>query len=1034
VTVSARANGAGQGPAATAAGLFAGPGETRALGRAFDWAASPLGPVDAWPSALRAAARLVLDSPVAMSLYAGPEFITVYNDAYRTVLGAKHPAAFGHPAAGVWPELWPEIGPQYARVREGGPGLDLRDVPFRIARLEGGVVEEAWFDYALNAVRAEGADGAPGAVVSILAVVTETTGRVRAERALSREQERLAGIFRIAPAFMALLHGPDHVVTLANPGFDALAGGRDVRGRPMAEALPGAAAGGVVARLDHVLATGEPFVAREVPYRLPDASAPQDERYVDLVYKALADAGGTRSGIVVHGVDVTGQVRARREIERLLAESEHARAEAEAARIAAEHTSQMLEDQTVELELQAEELQATAAELEERTEESEAARARATGILEATSDAYFALDAGFRIVAANPAMEAGTGLPREALLGRVFWEAFPGAAGTDFERHYRAAATRGVTAHFEHDYSDGRLDLVVSVDVYPAEGGGIAVFWRDITDRVRIAAERERLLAAEREARADAEAARAHTEAVLASIADAFYLLDRDWRFTYVNDAAEPLLQTTRGALLGRTLWDAFPGLIGSVFEALYREAMSTGRVTSAEAYFEPLGTWFDVRTYPWPGGVMVHFRDIGARKQAEAERERLLADAQAARAEAEAANRGKSEFLAVMSHELRTPLNAIGGYSQLLEMGIHGPVTEAQHTALHRIQQSQRHLLGLINEVLNYARLESGMVTYEITDVSIREVLTATEVLIEPQAQARGITLAVCECPHALTARADLEKLRQILLNLTSNAVKFTHEGRIEITCEALDDVVELRVRDTGIGIAADKLDSIFEPFVQVRAELTRTAGGTGLGLAISRDLAHGMGGELAVESTPGQGSTFIVRLPRHEAAPGGGDPASNPSSGALLAVAELLLEHRDAILRAYTHRMRHDPVIHPAAAGQADLALQDHGVIFLAGVSQTLSTRAAQPGIARTLPGDADAIQHALAELHGIQRRCTGFSDEALRRDWAFLREETVRLVRERIPAGLEIAGVVGILDRIFAGAAQISQRAWRQDPGKG
>src|SRR5512133_761351 len=126
-------------------------------------------------------------------------------------------------------------------------------------------------------------------------------------------------------------------------------------------------------------------------------------------------------------------------------------------------------------------------------------------------------------------------------------------------------------------------------------------------------------------ARAEVEKVRARSEAVLASIADAFYLLDHEWRFTYVNDAAEPLLQTTRERLLGRTLWDAFPGVIGSEFEGPYREAMATGRPTSVEAYFPPLGTWFDVRTYAWSGGLMVHFRDIGARKAAEAERERLL-------------------------------------------------------------------------------------------------------------------------------------------------------------------------------------------------------------------------------------------------------------------------------------------------------------------------------------------------------------------------------------------------------------------------
>jgi PAS domain S-box-containing protein len=259
--------------------------------------------------------------------------------------------------------------------------------------------------------------------------------------------------------------------------------------------------------------------------------------------------------------------------------------------------------------------------------------------------------------------------------------------------------------------------------------------------------------------------------------------------------------------------------------------------------------------------------RDITAEREAEAERERLLMESEAARAEAEAANRAKSEFLAVMSHELRTPLNAISGYTDILEMGIHGPVTEAQRQALGRIQKSQRHLLGLINEVLNYARLESGAVRYEIEDVRVREEFAAAEALIAPQIRAEELTLTVEDCAAELAVRADPEKLRQILINLLSNAAKFTDPGgRIELGCDVRAERVHVWVRDTGIGIPPDKLEAIFEPFVQVRSDLTRIHEGTGLGLAISRDLARGMGGDLTAESIPGEGSTFTLHLPRSD------------------------------------------------------------------------------------------------------------------------------------------------------------------------
>ena len=217
------------------------------------------------------------------------------------------------------------------------------------------------------------------------------------------------------------------------------------------------------------------------------------------------------------------------------------------------------------------------------------------------------------------------------------------------------------------------------------------------------------------------------------------------------------------------------------------------------------------------------------------------------------------------MSHELRTPLNAIGGYAELIAMGLRGPVTPQQAEDLRRVQASQRHLLGLINEVLNYAKLETGTVHYDITDVVVRDALAAAEALVVPQAEARGLTLTVAPCSPDLTVRADAEKLRQVLVNLLSNATKFTDRGgRVTLGCTPLEGEVRIAVRDTGIGIAADQMGRIFEPFVQVRADLTRTAEGTGLGLAISRDLARGMSGDLTVSSTPGEGSTFTLVLPR--------------------------------------------------------------------------------------------------------------------------------------------------------------------------
>ena len=231
---------------------------------------------------------------------------------------------------------------------------------------------------------------------------------------------------------------------------------------------------------------------------------------------------------------------------------------------------------------------------------------------------------------------------------------------------------------------------------------------------------------------------------------------------------------------------------------------------------------------------------------------------------EAERANRAKAEFLAAMSHELRTPLNAIGGYAELLELGVSGPVTEQQREHLDRIRRSQQHLLGIINDILNFSRIEAGQLTYDVVPVPVRDALQSVVHMIAPQASAKNLLLEALDCPADAIARADGSKLEQILLNLLSNAVKFTSSGgRITLSCTRTERDVSIHVRDTGMGIPADQTEAIFEPFVQVGRSLTNVREGTGLGLAISRDLARAMGGDVTVKTDVGIGSTFTLQLP---------------------------------------------------------------------------------------------------------------------------------------------------------------------------
>jgi len=443
----------------------------------------------------------------------------------------------------------------------------------------------------------------------------------------------------------------------------------------------------------------------------------------------------------------------------------------------------------------------------------------------------------------------------------------------------------------------------------------------------------------------------------------------------------------------------------------------------------------------------------------------RLYADAQRARAAAEEANAAKSAFLATMSHEIRTPMNAIIGYTDLLELGIAGPLTDSQREHLGRIRASSRHLLGLVNEVLDLAKIEAGHLRVRRTGAFAAAAVDAALTLLLPLAQGRGLTVARrCEGDDpAARYVGDEDRVRQIVVNLLSNAVKFTEPGgRIAVACGTAGAAADasgpaaqpprggpwtyVRVEDTGIGIRPDQLARVFDPFVQAESGHTRTKGGTGLGLTISRRLARLMGGELTAESRPGVGSAFTLWLPgdpdaataesrarREDAATTVAAAAAAGDARRLGHIGDRLRREIGVVLDALVARIRRDPEMPPVAAVLKDAQLVDHTGTLLADVAESLSILEEFAGEPSPILADGTAIQRDIAERHGVQRARLGWTEPALRREYAILREEVARAIRDDFqpPGGARTAGAEAavVVSRFLEQSEYVSLQAFRR-----
>jgi PAS domain S-box-containing protein len=550
----------------------------------------------------------------------------------------------------------------------------------------------------------------------------------------------------------------------------------------------------------------------------------------------------------------------------------------------------------------------------------------------------------------------------------------------------------------------------------------------------------------------------------------AIFLMDPDGIITFWGEGARLIKWWTKDEAEGAHLRLLYPagGSEDGTAEGHLRQAAERGEYTGEGQRVRSDGStfWAGITlTALWDdSGTLLGFakvtRDLTARRAADGLLQSAAEAAEMARAAAESANIAKSGFLATMSHEIRTPINAILGYLELLDLEIGGILTVDQRSHVTGATSSARHLVELVNDVLDFSRIEAARATVERSALQIGDAISAALELVAPQASARDLDLVndVGGYAAGLAAWGDDARVRQILVNLLGNAVKFTasrggKRGRVAVSAGAASQPspgtqltgegpwIYVRVEDTGPGIHAHQLENIFEPFVQADMALTRTYGGTGLGLAISRRLARLMNGDVTATSEVGVGSTFFLWLPAApvksletggvqghgpnaeatESDRSGQDretlateqskvmPPAGPSARAgrpLRALADALMADIGRILHGYVARLRNDPHA-PSAKSTDEAQLEDHLASFLADVATTIrsldevvQSSTGEP-VAAAL--DGSDIQRVVAERHGAQRARLGWAHEEVRREFTILAEEMSAAVRRRAPSFL-------------------------------
>lgn len=813
---------------------FTGGSDMDRRARAVDWEATSLGNLAGWPLSLRLHVRTVLDSPLPMLLMWGDDLVQLYNDAARGVLGTRHPSGLGRPFAESWAELLPNAGDAIGGVLAGKPVL-IRDWPFRLQR--DGQPVLAYFTVSCSPLHDD-----VGRISGILATAVDTTAELHAQAELRHAVALLEGI----------TGGTDDLIAALDQEFrfrffnDAYA--REFTtlwGRPPELGLD---VREILAPWPGELAKAEDLWGRALSgeaFSIIMAFGPSDDamQHYDMRFSPVIGSDRRQLGAAHILRNVTDRVR--------------------------------VQDSLQERERLA---RALARDLARE-------RRKLAAIIEDLPLGVGMADAQGRILSLNRAGLELHGFATERdMLTRPgdYADAFqlrtPDGVPLPPDQWPLHRALRG---QFVRD-QEFRLvrkrqgdERIVAYDVVPVRHQGdvvVLVFViQDLTGRKRTEE------ALRRSEERYALAARATDNAI--------------WDWSFCDD----LIHWNEGLaeIFGhdRALTVTTPEWWSDVIHPEDRERVLAGIRAIIDDPTGPIawrdeyrfcradGSWAvvtdrgyvardeDGRAARMVGAVS----DVTSERTMEAERERLLAAETSAREAAERSSTVKTQFLSVISHELRTPLTAVLGYTDLLESEVVGPINEKQRAYLSRVRASTNHLVMIIDEILTFSRSEAGREEVRLAKEDVAAIVRGVVGMLAGEARTRDLSLSLEGAEEPVVAITDGGKVSQVLVNLVGNAIRYTDAGSIDVHLITREDLLEVHVRDTGIGIPADRLSDIFDPFVQVDQSNTRSRGGTGLGLAICRKLSRMLGGDVEVQSELGVGSRFVFRLPRGRGRAGG-------------------------------------------------------------------------------------------------------------------------------------------------------------------